>query len=116
MGGFLTSTLVVGTTSDTVSRGSGLMSDDLTHEEMEAIATVVARLARGRGDWFDAEAAARRFASVARRNDGFMDQVKDAAVKVRAKASRNIEWDLRRLEQTVDELVPIKGRSRNRRR
>jgi hypothetical protein len=93
------------------------MSDDrLTDQEMEAIATVVARLARGRGTWFDAEAAARRFASVARGNDGFLDQVRDAAVKVRAKASRNIEWDLRRLEQTVEELAPNKGRSRNRRR
>jgi len=45
-----------------------------------------------------------------------MEQVKDAAVKVRAKGSRNIEWDLRRLEQTANELAPVKGRSRNRRR
>jgi hypothetical protein len=29
----------------------------------------------------------------------------DAAMKVRAKASRNVDWDLRRLEQAADELT-----------
>jgi len=29
----------------------------------------------------------------------------DAAAKVRAKATRNIEWDLRRLEHDADELM-----------
>ena len=81
------------------------MSDDLSREEMEAVATVVARLSRGRGKWFDAEATAVRFAKVARDNLGFRSQVMDAAAKVRAKASRNIEWDLRRLEQSADELM-----------
>jgi hypothetical protein len=39
--------------------------DQLTSVEMEAIAVVVARLARGRGPWFDAEATAVRFGMVA---------------------------------------------------
>jgi hypothetical protein len=40
-----------------------LMPDDqLTPEEIADIAAVVARLARGRGAWFDADAAADRFA------------------------------------------------------
>jgi hypothetical protein len=34
--------------------GPSPMSDPLTLDELEAIATVVARLARGRGKWFDA--------------------------------------------------------------
>ena len=82
------------------------MSDEqqLTPQEMEAIATVVAHLARGRGKWFDAEATAVRFGKVAESNLGFREQVMDAAKKVRAKATRNIEWDLRRLERDADEL------------
>jgi len=83
------------------------MSDQqqLTRQEMEAIATVVARLSRGRGKWFDAEATAVRFGKVALQNLGFRAQVIDAAAKVRAKVSRNIEWDLRRLERSADELM-----------
>jgi len=66
------------------------MSDDLSREEMEAIATVVTRLARGRGKWFDAETTAVRFGKVAESNLGFHEQVMDAAKKVRGKATRNI--------------------------
>jgi hypothetical protein len=83
----------------------------LTPDQIDDIATVVARLARGRDLWFDPEAVAHQFAAVARRNAGFMDQVKDAAVKVRAKTTRNIDWDLRRLEQTADELLATRKRA-----
>ena len=83
------------------------MSDEerLSAQQMEATATVVARLGRGRGKWFDAEATALRFCKVAEQNLGFRGQVMDAAKKVRGKATRNIEWDLRRLEQTADEVM-----------
>ena len=50
-------------------------------------------------------AAAVRFGKVAEQNLGFREQVMDAAAKVRAKATRNIEWDLRRLEHDADELM-----------
>jgi hypothetical protein len=46
-----------------------------------------------------------RFGKVAEQSLGFREQVMDAAAKVRTKASGNIEWDLRRLEQTADELL-----------
>lgn len=54
------------------------MSDEqqLTAQEMEAIATVVARLVRGRGKWFDPEATAVRFGKIAGQNLGFREPVR----------------------------------------
>ena len=81
------------------------MSGNLSREEMEAIATVVARLARGRGTWFDAMGTVIHFGKIAEQNLGFRSQVMDAAAKVRTRSSRTVDWDLRRLEQTADELA-----------
>ena len=76
----------------------------LTSEDLSAIATVVAHLARGRGKWFDAEATAVRFGRVAESNLGFRSQVMDTAAKVRANEPQH-RVDLRRLERTADELI-----------
>jgi hypothetical protein len=58
------------------------MPHTLTDSDLTAIAEVVARMSRGRGSWFDAEAEALRIAKVAQRNEDIRERVHTIAKRI----------------------------------